>query len=119
MFKQPLPPSGLTGKNGVSRKSSVYDFSNPNNNVANKGGGFRKSSGSDQDGFSSQNQTVAPSCTDADSDTASDSDTAILAAVMKVMKSKPELTERSSGHVAKGTLVCSTSLSLVGPKERY
>ena len=47
--------------------------------MANKGGGIRKSSGSDQDGFSDQNQTVAPSCTDADS--ASDSDTAVLAAV--------------------------------------
>ena len=47
--------------------------------MANKGGGIRKSSGSDQDGFSDQNQTVAPSCTDVDS--ASDSDTAELAAV--------------------------------------
>ena len=47
--------------------------------MANKGGRIRKSSGSDQDGFSDQNQTVAPSCTYADS--ASDSDTAVLAAV--------------------------------------
>ena len=47
--------------------------------MANKGGGIRKSSGSDQDGFSDQNQTVSPSCTDADS--ASDSNTAVLAAV--------------------------------------
>ena len=37
--------------------------------------------GSDQDGFSDQNQTVAPSCTDADS--ASDSDTAVLVAAVK------------------------------------
>ena len=47
--------------------------------MANKGGGIRKSSGSDQNGFSDQNQTVAPSCTDEDS--ASDSDTAVQAAV--------------------------------------
>ena len=47
--------------------------------MANKGGGIRKSFGSDQDGFSNQNQTMAPTCTDAES--ASDSDTAVLAAV--------------------------------------
>ena len=46
--------------------------------MANKDGGIRKSSGSYQDGFSDQNQNVAPSYTDADS--ASDSDTAELAA---------------------------------------
>ena len=44
-------------------------------------GGLRKSSSSVQDGFSSQNQTVAPLFTDADSDTAADSDTDVLAAV--------------------------------------
>ena len=51
--------------------------------MANKGGGIRKSSGSDQEGFSDQNQTVAPSCTDADSDTLLDTDTAVLAAVIE------------------------------------
>ena len=78
-FKKPLPPGRLTGKKEGSRNSSDVNFSYPTKNVANKGGGIRKSSGSDQDGFSDQNQTVAPSCTDADS--ASDSDTAVLAAV--------------------------------------
>ena len=77
--------------------------------MANKGGGIRKSSGSDQDGFSDQNQTVAPSYNDADS--TSDSDTAVLAAVKEYceVNSKPELTARSSGHVAKGTKVCSVT----------
>ena len=40
--------------------------------MANKGGRIRKSSGSDQDGFSDKNQTVAPSCTHEES--ASDSE---------------------------------------------
>ena len=55
-FMKPLPP----GKNGGSWISSDADFTNSNKNVSNEGGGFRKSSGSDQDGISSQNQTVAP-----------------------------------------------------------
>ena len=67
----------MNGKNEGFRKSCDADFSNPNKNVANKGGRFRKSSVSDQDGFSDQNQTVAPSCADADS--VSDSETAVLA----------------------------------------
>ena len=78
-FKKPLPPGLLTGKKEGSRNSSDLHFSYPTKNVANKCGGIRKSSGSDQDGFSDQNQTVAPTFTDADS--ASDSDTAVLAEV--------------------------------------
>ena len=78
-FKKPLPPGRLTGKKEGSRNSCDVNFSNPTKNMANKGCGIRESSGSDQDGFSDQNQAVAPSCTDADS--ASDSNTAVLAAV--------------------------------------
>ena len=57
--------------------------------MTNKGGLIRKSSVSDQDGFSDQNQTVAPSCTNADS--ASDSDTAVLAAVKEDCEVKAKL----------------------------
>ena len=49
--------------------------------MANKGAGIRKSSVSDQDGFSFQHETAANSLSDADSNTASDSDTAIILAV--------------------------------------
>ena len=52
-----------------------------------------RSSGSDQDGFSDQNQTVALSCTDADS--ASDSDTAVIAAVREGHEDKA----RTDRHV--------------------
>ena len=54
-------------------------FSNPIKNVANKGGGIRKSSDPVQDGFFNQNQTLATFCTDADS--ASDSDTVVLTVI--------------------------------------
>ena len=80
-FKKPLPPGRLTGKKEGSRNSCEVHFSNTTKNVAIKGGGIRKSSGSDQDGFSFQNKTVAPYCTDAD--TASDNDIAVLAAVIE------------------------------------
>ena len=50
--------------------------------MANKGGRTRKSSGSDQDCFSSQDQTMSPSCTDIDTDTESDTATDVLAAVI-------------------------------------
>ena len=63
-FKKPLPPGRLTGKNEGSRKGCDANFSNPNKNMANKEAGFIKSSRSDQDGFSSKNQTAAPSYTD-------------------------------------------------------
>ena len=51
--------------------------------MANRGGRFRNSSGPDQDGFSSQNQIVATSCTDTDTDIASDTDTAVPVAVIE------------------------------------
>ena len=60
----------------MSRNSCDVNFSNSTKNVANKGGGIRKSSGADQDGFSDENQIVAPSCTGAYS--APDSDTAAV-----------------------------------------
>ena len=70
--------------------------------MANKGGGFKKSSGSDQNCFSSQNQTVVPYCTGAESDTASDTDTVVLAAV----REGSDVTERSylPGHGGKWEL---------------
>ena len=60
----------------------MFNFSTKNKNVANKGGRTRKSSGSDQDCFSSQDQTMSPSCTDIDTDTESDTATDVLAAVI-------------------------------------
>ena len=56
----------------------MCDYPPKNKNVDNKVGGTSKSSGSDQDGFFSQDQTVAPSCTDTELDT----ETAVLAAVI-------------------------------------
>ena len=51
-FKKPLPPGRLTCKKEGSRNSSDVNFSFPTKNVANKSGRIKKSSGSDQDGFS-------------------------------------------------------------------